>query len=81
MILNDRLSDKYAYRHDMILYVVGTLALIAIISGEYEAAKTHATGLSEILRLRGGFGEVDYNPVIQFSIDRYVIVDLNLCPS
>jgi hypothetical protein len=30
-------------------------------------------GLSEIIRLRGGFGAVNYNPVIQFSIDRYLL--------
>jgi hypothetical protein len=70
-ILNDRLSDTDAYKHDIILYVVSILASIAILFGEYNAAKSHSTGLSEIIRLRGGFGAIDYNPVIQFSIDRY----------
>jgi hypothetical protein len=72
-ILNDRLSNTDAYRHDIVLYVVSVLASIAILFGDYNAAKTHAMGLSEIIRLRGGFGAVNYNPVIQFSIDRYVL--------
>ncbi|KAK9351077.1 hypothetical protein V1523DRAFT_417882 [Lipomyces doorenjongii] len=69
-ILNKRLSDTDAHRHDMILYVVGILASIAILFGDYNAAKMHAAGLSEIIRLRGGFGAVNYNPLIQLSIDR-----------
>jgi hypothetical protein len=69
--LNDRLSNTDAYKHDIILYVVSVLASIAILFGDYHAAKTHAIGLSEIIRLRGGFGASNYNPVIQFSIDRY----------
>lgn len=68
--LNSRLSDKDAYKNDMIIYIVSVLASVAILFGEYKSAATHAMGLSEILHLRGGFGTVNYNPVIQLSIDR-----------
>lgn len=69
-ILNARLSDTGAYKNDITLYVISILASIAILFGDYDAAKLHAAGLSEIIRLRGGFGAINYNPVIQFSIDR-----------
>ncbi|KAK6076527.1 hypothetical protein SCUP515_05356 [Seiridium cupressi] len=69
-ILNDRISDANAFENDVILYAVSVLALIAILFGGYNTARTHAIGLAEIIRLRGGFGTVDYNPVVQFSIDR-----------
>ncbi|KAH6655158.1 hypothetical protein BKA67DRAFT_559633 [Truncatella angustata] len=69
-VLNNRLSDKDEFKHDLVLYVVSILASIAILFGDFNAAKLHATGLSEVIRLRGGFGEVDYNPLIQFSVDR-----------
>ncbi|KAM0811463.1 hypothetical protein AB5N19_11819 [Seiridium cardinale] len=69
-VLNNRISDANAFENDVILYVVSVLALIAILFGDYNTARTHAIGLAEIIRLRGGFGTVDYNPVVQFSIDR-----------
>ncbi|RSL60407.1 hypothetical protein CEP53_005437 [Fusarium sp. AF-6] len=69
-LLNQRLSDREAYRNDITLYVVSILASIAILFGDYSAARAHAIGLSEILRLRGGSRAVNDNPVIQFSMDR-----------
>ncbi|KPM36274.1 hypothetical protein AK830_g10297 [Neonectria ditissima] len=69
-LLNRRLSEKDAYENDITLYVVGILASIAVLFGDYSAAHAHAVGLSEILRLRGGSGAVNENPVIQFSMDR-----------
>ncbi len=70
-LLNSRLSVVGAHQHDLTLYVVGILASIAILFGDYKAAQMHAAGISQIIRLRGGFGAVNPNPVIQLSIDRY----------
>ncbi|RMJ15095.1 hypothetical protein CDV36_005249 [Fusarium kuroshium] len=69
-LLNHRLSDKDAYKNDITLYVVSILASIAVLFGDYNAARAHAVGLSEILRLRGNSRAVNDNPVIQFSMDR-----------
>lgn len=69
-ILNNRLSGADAYRDDIILYVVGILASTAILFGDYDAAKMHAAGISEIVRLRGGFSAINNNPILQLSIDR-----------
>ncbi|RDW65101.1 hypothetical protein BP6252_10752 [Coleophoma cylindrospora] len=69
-ILNSRLTKSDAHEHDIILYVVSILASIAILFGDYNAAKVHSAGLSEILRLRGGVGGVNSNPLMQLSIDR-----------
>lgn len=70
-ILNDRLSDTDAHEHDIIIYVVSILALIAILFGDYNVAKMYAAGLSAIIRLRGGIDAIKNNPLIQLSIDRY----------
>jgi hypothetical protein len=69
-LLNLRLSEKEAYKNDITLYVVGILASIAVLFGDYHAAQTHAVGLSEIIRLRGGCVAVNDNPAIQLSMDR-----------
>ena len=69
-MLNKRLSDPNAHTHDITLYVISILASIAILFGDYSAAKLHATGLSKIIHLRGGFSAVDHNPLMQLSIDR-----------
>ncbi|KAH8655881.1 hypothetical protein BX600DRAFT_470463 [Xylariales sp. PMI_506] len=69
-ILNRRLSQAHVYNHDMILYVISVLAATAIAFKDYTAAKTHAKGLSEIIRLRLSSGAITLSPVIQFSIDR-----------
>jgi hypothetical protein len=70
-ILNRRLAETDAYKHDILLYVVGILALIAVRFGHYNTAKIHAAGLSEIIRLRGGFTTLNNIPLIQLTIDRY----------
>ncbi|KAL2059805.1 hypothetical protein VTL71DRAFT_10189 [Oculimacula yallundae] len=69
-ILNKRLAEKEAFKDDLILYVVGILASISILFRDYDAAKIHAIGLSEIIRLRGGISAIDQNPLIKFAIDR-----------
>ncbi|KAH8698534.1 hypothetical protein BGW36DRAFT_406490, partial [Talaromyces proteolyticus] len=69
-ILNNRLSDTNAHQYDMILYVVGILASIAIVFGDHNAAQMHAAGISEILRLRGGVAAGTRNSMIHLSIDR-----------
>ncbi|KAH6964637.1 hypothetical protein DER45DRAFT_153573 [Fusarium avenaceum] len=69
-LLNRRLSEKEAYQNDIILYVVGILASIAVLFGDYHAAQKHAVGLSEIIRLRGSWVAVNNNPAIQLSMDR-----------
>jgi hypothetical protein len=69
-ILNNQLSETDAHKQDIILYVVSILASIAILFGDYNAAKSHAKGLSDIIRLRGGLESVSHIPVIQLSIDR-----------
>ncbi|KAF4976755.1 hypothetical protein FZEAL_6634 [Fusarium zealandicum] len=69
-VLNSRLSGADAYKDDTIVYVISIIASITILFGDYTAAKTHATGLSEVLRLRGGLGAVNQSPAIQFSLDR-----------
>ena len=69
-LLNLRLSEEDAYKNDIAIYVVSILASIAVLFGDYNAAQTHAMGLSRILRLRGGSEAVNENPVIQFSMDR-----------
>jgi len=71
-ILNQRLSEADAHEQDILPYVVSILASIAILFGDYNAAKTHAKGLSDIIRLRGGPQSFSHIPVIQLSIDRYV---------
>lgn len=70
-ILNNRLSDANAHENDILLYVIGILASAAILFGDYNAAKMHAAGISEIIRLRGGISATNQNPVILFSLDRY----------
>ncbi|KAJ4247439.1 hypothetical protein NW762_013114 [Fusarium torreyae] len=69
-LLNRRLSEKEAYQNDITLYVVGILASIAVLFGDYHAAQAHALGLSKILRLRGSWVAVNDNPAIQLSMDR-----------
>ncbi|UPL01653.1 hypothetical protein LCI18_012587 [Fusarium solani-melongenae] len=69
-LLNLRLSEEDVYNNDIAIYVVSILASIAVLFGDYNAAQTHAMGLSRILRLRGGSEAVNENPVIQFSMDR-----------
>jgi hypothetical protein len=72
-ILNDRVSNAAADAqvHEVVLYVVGILASVSVIFGDYNAAKIHAAGISEIIRLRGGLRSIGHRPVIQISLDRY----------
>lgn len=69
-ILNKQLSDKNVHNYDTVLYVVSVVASIAVLFGDYDAAKVHAVGLSDIIRLRGGFETVSRVSMVKFSIDR-----------
>lgn len=69
-LLNGRLSDADAHNDDLLLYVVGILASITVLFGDYHAARMHSTGISKIIQLRGGQGEYGSSSAIQLSIDR-----------
>jgi hypothetical protein len=69
-MLNNRLSSASDYKHDMVLYVVAAIASTPIAFGDYTSAETHAAGISDILRLRGGLNSVTRNPWMQLAIDR-----------
>jgi hypothetical protein len=71
-MLNEKLSHPEAYKHDQILYVVGLIASIAVLFGDYTAAGMHARGLSKILRLRVGHQATEQSPAIQLAIIRSV---------
>ncbi|KAH8886447.1 hypothetical protein GQ53DRAFT_750700 [Thozetella sp. PMI_491] len=69
-VLNMLLSDAKAQKDDVIIYAVSILASVAVLFGDYDAAASHAAGLSQLIRLRGGFRALDANPLVQVSLDR-----------
>lgn len=73
-MLNRRLSDTDTHKLDILLYVVGILASIAVLFDDYDSAQMHAAGLSEIMRLRNKPGAINYNPVMELSVDRYMLL-------
>jgi hypothetical protein len=70
--LNKNLSDETLSLSDVNIAVVISLSIVSCISKDYVATTAHATGLREIVRLRGGLDSFVNNPQLQVGMTRSV---------
>lgn len=69
-ILSKTLDRNDAYQEESVLYAVTTLALVAAVFGDWEAAAAHLTGLQRIVQLRGGLEFLSTRTKLHFKLDR-----------
>ncbi|PSN67062.1 hypothetical protein BS50DRAFT_676703 [Corynespora cassiicola Philippines] len=68
--LNDMLSSGNAHRRTSVIYIVMSLALLAALFDDRDAATAHISGMSQIIQLRGGHRYLHRIPKLHFKIDR-----------
>lgn len=67
-----KISEHEGYKADTILIVVMTLAFMATMFEDLDAAGAHIEGLQQLVELRGGHNYLKDNPKTYFKIERYV---------
>jgi hypothetical protein len=69
-MLNQRLAQPDSHQEGVVLYVVGILASLATLFGDYASASVHAKGVSRILQLRGRSEDHVHDLMLVLGLDR-----------
>ncbi len=68
--LRENLTHPYFATSDSTISTVMTLVILADVIDDRNAAKRHAQGLYQLVRLRGGIGALRYNTELQVKVLR-----------
>ncbi|EMC97795.1 hypothetical protein BAUCODRAFT_404201 [Baudoinia panamericana UAMH 10762] len=68
--LNNRLSAPNAHLQDVVAHIVMSLALVALVCRDDAAARAHAVGLQQIVRLRGGHTFLRDHPKLHLQLSQ-----------
>lgn len=69
-MLNQRLAQPDSHKEGISLYVVGILASMATLFGDYASASVHAKGISRIIQLRGRSEDDPTDLMLILALDR-----------
>lgn len=69
--LNKKLSEGDGYASESAILIVMTLAMMAVLWGDWEAVRMHVGGLGRIVGLRGGEEYLRRCPKYHFKMIRY----------
>ena len=69
-LLQDSLNDRSGATSNATMAVVTSLAMAAMLLGDFDTAAKHMDGLARMVELRGGFGSLGEGNTIEYKARR-----------